>query len=125
MTVHVICIVLYIWIIRRPQSSAPQLRRLMLGFGANIRARGAVSNRCSIARRTQKCSFLPCFTCRSIGRVEMIRLKRFDDLFGHLAIICLHHLLIVLITCHVNQDLTISQSATVFQIGGGDDGRNQ
>lgn len=55
----------------------------------------------------------------------MMHPKEFDDPLGHFAANRLHHLHIVLIPCDVNQDLTISQNATVFQIGGGDDGRNQ
>jgi hypothetical protein len=125
MTTRVICIVVYIRTIRRPEFSASHMRRLMFGLGANICARGAVSNSCSMARRTQKRSFLPCFTCRSIGRVEMIRPKNPDDLLGHFAANRLHHLYIVLIPCKVNQDLTISQRASISQISRGDDGRNQ
>lgn len=125
MTTRVMCIIVYIWIFRRPQSSASHMRRLMLGLGANICARGPVSNRCSMARRTQRRSLLPYFTCRSIGRVRMIRPQSFDDLPGHFAANRLHHLYIVLIPCNVNQDLTIWPSATIFQISRGDDGHNQ
>jgi len=78
-----------------------------------------------MARRTQKRPFLPYSTCRSIGHVVIIRPKTFDDLLGHFAADRLHHLHIVLIPCNVKQDLTISQNATIFQIGGGDDGRTQ
>lgn len=97
MSTRVICIVVYTWTIRRSEFSASHMHKIV--------------------------HFCHVFTYRSIGRAAMTRPGKFDDLLGHLAANRLRHLHVVLIPCNVNQDLTISQIATILHISGDVDGR--